>query len=326
MDEKNYNNDIPPYVTGTNVRIDVSIYLLSVNNIELPSTFDVKFLIELSWKDYRLTYQDLNDVNILNDELKSSIWIPPLVFSNTANNEILQNDEETIISIAKEAEPKFNERHILHEAAIFYGDENTIHYSREYQKNIICNYDLHMYPFDEQMCTIDIEIPTLLQPYIDVFSNKTGNRGLKKLEQFMITKTEIGVTKNNSLIQCEISMKRIPWYHIATTYLPILCVLFMALITLFIDQSHFDAIIMVSLTCMLVIYTLFQSISATMPSTAYMKLLDYWLIFGMIMPFVVFSVLVSWELIDEHYKIKSTSPQQTVTKFLVKGQSINDAK
>lgn len=91
--------------------------------------------------------------------------------------------------------------------------------------------------------------------------------------------------------------------------MPILLVLFIALVTLCIDQSHFDAIIMVSLTCMLVMYTLFQSIATNMPTTAYLKLLDYWLIFGMIMPFIVFSVLITWELMDEFYKRKSISPE-----------------
>merc|ERR1712001_155325 len=71
-----------------------------------------------------------------------------------------------------------------------------------------------------------------------------------------------------------------------------------------IDQSHFDAIILVSLTCMLVMYTLFQSISTNMPTTVSLKLLDYWLIFGMIMPFIVFTVLISLELLDEYYKRK----------------------
>merc|ERR1739848_487113 len=169
---------------------------------------------------------------------------------------------------------------------------------------IICHYQLQYYPFDHQICTTDVEIPILLQDYIDIFPQRTGNLGVSELDQFLITKTEIQSNKNHSLIQCKIFMKRIPWYHIATTYMPILLVIFLALITLCIDQSHFDAIIMVSLTCMLVMYTLFQSISTNMPTTVSLKLLDYWLIFGMIMPFIVFSVLITWELMDEFYKRK----------------------
>ena len=75
-------------------------------------------------------------------------------------------------------------------------------------------------------------------------------------------------------------------------------------VTLFIDESHFESNIMVSLTGMLVMYTLYQSISLTLPPTAYFKLLDYWLIFSLLMPFVIFMIEVFWEL-ELHNKVKT---------------------
>ena len=59
---------------------------------------------------------------------------------------------------------------------------------------------------------------------------------------------------------------------------------------------------MVALTAMLVMYTLFQSVALTLPTTAYLKLLDYWLIFGLIMPFFVFSALAYNELLMQRRK------------------------
>ena len=105
-------------------------------------------------------------------------------------------------------------------------------------------------------------------------------------------------------------MKRVPMYFVATTFLPTICIMFMALITLYIDMEHFEATIMVALTAMLVMYTLFQSIALSLPTTAYLKLLDYWLIFGLIMPFFVFSALVINELIlqrKSRVKVSSNS-------------------
>ena len=43
-------------------------------------------------------------------------------------------------------------------------------------------------------------------------------------------------------------------------------------------------------------YTLFQSISNTLPQTAYLKLIDYWLIFSLILPLVIFTVHMAWEI------------------------------
>ena len=52
----------------------------------------------------------------------------------------------------------------------------------------------------------------------------------------------------------------------------------------------------VALTTLLVMYTLFQSISNTLPQTAYLKLIDFWLLFSLILPFIIFMIHVAWEI------------------------------
>ena len=49
-----------------------------------------------------------------------------------------------------------------------------------------------------------------------------------------------------------------------TTYASTTCLIIIAELTLFIDVSHFEVSIMVALTSMLVMYTLYQSISQTL--------------------------------------------------------------
>ena len=49
---------------------------------------------------------------------------------------------------------------------------------------------------------------------------------------------------------------------------------------------------MVALTTMLVIYTLHQSISATLPATAHLKMIDIWLFGGLIVPFIIIGILI----------------------------------
>ena len=176
-----------------------------------------------------------------------------------------------------------------------------------------CAFNLKHYPFDTQICSIDLHVPEFDQDYLQVIPFETGNKGPEVLDQFIITDVKIGQENNSSMIKCQIHMKRIPMYFIATTYMPTFCILFMALITLFIDQSHFEATIMVSLTTMLVMYTLFQSITISMPSTAYLKLLDYWLIFGLILPFIVFTTQIIDELIIEN---RNDNFNSRTTKFM----------
>ena len=90
----------------------------------------------------------------------------------------------------------------------------------------------------------------------------------------------------------EITLLRIFTHHLVNTFLPTACLIIIAEMTLFIDTGHFEATIMVALTSMLVMYTLYQSISATLPQTAYIKMIDVWLLAGLILPFIVFIILV----------------------------------
>ena len=120
--------------------------------------------------------------------------------------------------------------------------------------------------------------------------------GSLKLLQFKVKKYSMTTAENDTRIEVEFELQRMYMYHLVNTYMPTVCLVAIAEITLFIDETHFESNIMVALTGMLVMYTLYQSISLTLPHTAYLKLLDYWLIFCLIMPCVIFMIEVFWEL------------------------------
>ena len=104
-----------------------------------------------------------------------------------------------------------------------------------------------------------------------------------KYENYTSPMTSIGV---------EIILCRKLSFHIFYTYIPTIILAMIAGFTLFIDFSHFEVSIMIALTSMLVTYTLYQSISANLPHTSYMKMIDIWLFGGMIFPFFIIAILV----------------------------------
>ncbi len=67
-------------------------------------------------------------------------------------------------------------------------------------------------------------------------------------------------------------------------------------ITLFFDETQLQAAICLALTVMLVMYTMYQGISASLPKTAYLKFIDVWVFFCLLVPFIVFLIEVYWEL------------------------------
>ena len=297
IDEGRYNVALPPETNGKQAEVNVSIFIQNIEKIELPSAFHAKIEVSMTWTDYRLEFHNLHEHNIVDQMTK--IWIPALQFSNANENRYTEDDYEATISVIKSGPPQLVGLNKLHEAYIFQGSENYLNFYREYFMVFKCVYDLHNYPFDTQYCTIDLKLSKFTRDYVKLIPAQTGNKGPDKLDQFAITEVKIEAKDDNNLVQCKITLKRKPMYFIATTFMPTVCILFMALVTLFIDQSHFEAIIMVALTAMLVMYTLFQSVAVSLPATAYLKLLDYWLIFGLIMPFFVFSAEVINELLME---------------------------
>ena len=56
---------------------------------------------------------------------------------------------------------------------------------------------------------------------------------------------------------------------------------------LFLNISFFQAVITVNLTSMLVLTTMFINVSNSLPKTSYMKMVDAWLLFNLLYPFIV---------------------------------------
>ena len=73
--------------------------------------------------------------------------------------------------------------------------------------------------------------------------------------------------------------------EILTTYLPTIFILFIVYATNFFFPFFFEAVVTVNLTALLVLTTLFISVSKSLPPTAYVKMIDVWLIFSQLIPF-----------------------------------------
>ena len=63
------------------------------------------------------------------------------------------------------------------------------------------------------------------------------------------------------------------------------------------SPKHFKQ---VSLTSTLVMYTLYGSVSSTLPVNGSIKAIDIWLVHGLLNPFIVFLVLVTSKLLSQH--------------------------
>ena len=100
-------------------------------------------------------------------------------------------------------------------------------------------------------------------------------------------------------VQMVIVLKRKIMNEMLTTYLPSILLMLITYATTFFKPFFFESALGVNLTTMLVMTTIFIAVMDKLPSTAYVKLVDYWLIFGQIIPFTEVVLLTAMEFIRE---------------------------
>ena len=148
------------------------------------------------------------------------------------------------------------------------------------------------YPFDTQKCPIEIMRPTdFYHQFIMKWAEPPKIQNIKLTEYEVLQSLEYDNYTSTKILVKVVFCRKLS-YHIFNIYLPTLCLVIIAALTLFVDLSHFEATIMVALTSMLVTYTLYQSISAYLPQTSYMKMIDIRLFGGLIFPFFIIIILV----------------------------------
>ena len=81
------------------------------------------------------------------------------------------------------------------------------------------------------------------------------------------------------------SLKRKIMSEMMTTFLPSFLLMMITYATTFFRPVYFEAALTVNLTNMLVMTTIFMSVMERLPTTSYLKMIDYWLIFCQLVPF-----------------------------------------
>ena len=105
--------------------------------------------------------------------------------------------------------------------------------------------------------------------------------------------------RNNSRqemgVKMTIILKRKIMNEMMTTYLPSVLLILITYATTFFKSYFFEAALSVNLTTMLVMTTIFMTVMQMLSSTAYVKMIDIFLIFGQMCPFTEVVLLTIME-------------------------------
>ena len=85
----------------------------------------------------------------------------------------------------------------------------------------------------------------------------------------------------HSVAYVEINLTRQYVYHILNIFFQSLALVFTGYMSLFFNVYNFSDRVMVALTVLLVMVSLQSSIQDALPKTAYIKIIDWWILFSL---------------------------------------------
>ena len=309
LDQERYLKDDapPPIIPGANVDVTLSMNIQNILDIqEVQQRLALKFDLEEKWLDSRLQFYNLKkdqEMNTLVFEEKNMIWIPRILFSNTKDDLTSERDDKAFAKVVRNPNfngsligPKVNEDILVYE-----GKKNAIKINRVYEVEFICTYDMIYYPFDIQTCTLDMVIHGNTAKFINLLPGSLNYTGGSDFAQYYVMDYNIYSSKIKDKTGVKVSLRlgRRLLGTILTVYVPTILLNVIGHTTNYFKDFFFEAIVTVNLTCMLVLVTMFISVSNSLPKTSYLKMMDYWLVFNLLLPFLEVLIHTYIEMLND---------------------------
>ena len=129
---------------------------------------------------------------------------------------------------------------------------------------------------------------------VKLVANKMFMNESKDLTLFLIRNWTLSTIEGRG-VRMTIVLKRKIMNEMMTTYLPSVLLILITYATTFFKPYFFEAALSVNLTTMLVMTTIFMTVMQMLPATAYVKMIDIFLIFGQLYPFAEVVLLTIME-------------------------------
>ena len=292
VDPKKYLKDKPP-PSGSTLPVELSSNIKVILDInEVASYIYLQFELILTWFDERVKYYNLKldmNMNTLIFDETQAVWVPSIIFDNTEDQIKSRNDRKSVIKVSKISNGTFNDDGLLSEDIdIYEGSDNPLIMSRVYNVKFICDYDMQWYPFDSQTCHMDFKLEENMKNFLSLVTGTQEYLGPKELTQYFVKSSDILYYQADQVkgVRISITLGRRLLGTFLTVYFPTVLLNVIGHCTNFFKDFFFEAVVTVNLTSMLVLVTMFISVSNNLPKTSYIKMMDIWLIFNLLLPFM----------------------------------------
>ena len=266
--DSSYTKFLAPPPTGRDsadkLRILCSITVHSLDSFDpINGSFQVKFTVVLKWFDARLSFNNLRSspkINGLQPAEVDQIWFPYFIFDNTNKKEIGLLDSKSSLKVMRMGEGILNGNQDTENKYIFSGNENSIEYKRFYSQEFECEYGLHWYPFDTQICYLDLKPTSDLKDFIKILTDEFLYEGPLDLTEFTVKKTEMrleNVTYDSTLLRVEVRIQRRLLSLVLTAFIPTIILNTIGHMSNYFKEFFFEGLMSLNVTVMLVLTTMF---------------------------------------------------------------------
>ncbi|XP_069974759.1 glutamate-gated chloride channel alpha-like [Penaeus vannamei] len=339
---RGYQSTLPPPSGNMSSPLPVylNLTLSSFGNVDaVNNRFTVELVVRMIWKDQRLLFKHLRrdrHLNIILPKEAETIWVPTIDFLNAENNQHTNVDQDCKITIKRLGNPLPDDIENFKEARIYKGSENYIRISRKYTITFRCHFNFFYFPFNTDFCNMEFRINKNTKNYVSL--EKYGNavhyvcarhtffdlcsRGsettintqsslpLLAKGRDQLTEYHVGGMYTERLTSEEpysglvtvIMMEHLYATQLVTIFVPTTLINLISFATFCFKWFDFQNRIIVSLTALLVLSTLFGQIAEHLPRTSYFKLIDIWFFFSILFSFVI---IIIHTLVEYHHHYPS---------------------
>ncbi|XP_042208683.1 uncharacterized protein LOC121856959 [Homarus americanus] len=269
----------------------------------------LELTVDIRWEDPRLKYLNLKNIfewNKLTNQEKEKVWKPKLEFPNVYDGNVRMLKEDVYLDKTGEAmEPDLND---VNMNIVYAGSSATLIQQQHYSGSFACTFNVFYYPFDTQRCSVLVQLSSLRQEVVSFVTEKASVVYLedKQLPSYTVVNYRATATHRGSnatkysVLMVEFELARRWTVIVMSVYLPTAMLMVIGYSTLFVKVSLLQVRLIVSLTTLLVLYTLFNNTSDALPPTAYIKMIDVWFFFCI---FLLFFVIIS-HVVVEHLETR----------------------
>ena len=286
-----------------------AVQLFEIN--EADFRFDLYFIIEIQWFDRTLNFEFLkleDRENYLYESSKSKIWTPTLEESDVVDVVKSRLDE---VMVLRRGRPSLDaDLDYIRPNEVYIGRENPLQMIVERRMLFSCSFDnIKNYPFGSQRCSLKIHFAGEGNHLTRVNMRGVKYQGRAVVGQYVVqsweNEEEFNDQTDRRSILITMVLKRNITSVFLVTFLPTILINLINQATNYMTVTdRYSLIITVNITCMMVLASIYLSVSSSLPTTSDIKPIEVWLLFNLAYPFITIlvNVVLQVRIVFKHNK------------------------